>query len=208
MSFAYKISSYNRTRKWRIFLKEIQPTPAMRILDVGFTEKEYSNTYNFIEKHYPYPEMLTALGIDTPINFKTRYPKVTKIQYNGENFPFKDMAFDVLWSNAVIEHVGDRPKQLHFIKEIKRVSRRAFFTTPNKFFPIEVHTRVLLLHYLPKKIFDRYLSMVGKTWAAGDYMHLLSCAEIKMLLADAKISKYKIIKNMLGGFPLDFIILI
>ncbi|MBE3145275.1 MAG: methyltransferase domain-containing protein [Planctomycetes bacterium] len=207
MSLVYKISAYNRRKKWRLFYKEIAPTQGMHVLDVGFQEEEYSSTDNFIEKHYPYPEMLTALGINIPVKFKTRYPTVTVVHYDGGLFPFGDKAFDVLWSNAVIEHAGDRNKQLLFIKEIKRVSKRAFITTPNKFFPIELHTRTPLLHYLPKRIFDKYLVLIRKRWATGEYMHPLSHNDIKALLADAGISEYKIINNRLGGITMDFVVL-
>lgn len=207
MTLAHTISAYNRRRKWGLFLKEIAPTQEMRVLDVGFSEGEFSSTDNFIEKNYPYPEMLTALGTDIPAKFKLRYPKVSAFHYDGIVFPFEDKTFDVLWSNAVIEHVGDRDKQLFFLKEIKRVSKRAFITTPNRFFPIEVHTLVPFLHYLPKKIFERYLMLIGKRWATGGYMRLLSHAELKSLLADAGITEYRIIKNTLGGSTLDFIVL-
>jgi hypothetical protein len=69
MSIAYKISAFNRKRKWKKFLEIIKPTPLMTILDVGFTENEYSATDNFLEKNYPYPQNITALGIDTPKKF-------------------------------------------------------------------------------------------------------------------------------------------
>ncbi len=207
MSLAYKISAYNRKRKWSIFLKEMAPTPEMSVLDVGYTEEEYSNNENFIEKHYPYPKMLTALGIDIPIKFKTRYPEIRALHYDGGLFPFEDKIFDVLWSNAVIEHVGNYNKQLLFIKEIKRVSLKAFITTPNRFFPIEVHTLTPLLHYLPKNIFDKYLSLIGKKWAASKYMNLLSHTDIITLLTEAGITEYKIINNRLGGLTIDFVIL-
>ena len=81
-----------------------------------------------------------------------------------------------------------------------------FITTPNKYFPVELHTRTPLLHYFPNKVFDRYLSLVGKTWAAGDYMHLLSISDMKSLLRDADISEYKIFKNRLMGFTLDYVV--
>jgi len=207
MSIAYKVSVFNRKRKWDLFLNNIVLTKEMRVLDVGFSEKEYSSTDNFIEKHYPYPEKLTALGVNVPVEFKKRYPLVTAVHYGGGIFPFADKAFDVCWSNAVIEHVGDRDKQLFFLKEIRRVSRRAFITTPNKHFPIETHTRTPLMHYFPKKIFDRYLTLMGKKWATGNYMHLLSFSDCNNLLCDASIHEYKIIKNRLFGFILDFVII-
>lgn len=206
MSLAYRISAYNRQRKWKIFQALIQPTAATSILDVGFSDQEYSSTDNFLEKNYPYPEMITALGIDEPGEFTGRYPLVKAVHYDGKTFPWTDQSFDLCWSNAVLEHVGSRADQLMFIKEIKRVSRQAFITTPNRYFPIEVHTRTPLLHFLPKPLFDSYLRLIGKQWATGSYMNLLSLAEIKELLRLAKVKDYRIIKNKFLGFTLDFII--
>jgi SAM-dependent methyltransferase len=206
MSLAYLVSAYNRQRKWKIFQALIKPTAATSILDVGFSDQEYSATDNFLEKNYPHPEMITALGIDEPSEFAGRYPLVKAVCYDGKTFPWADQSFDLGWSNAVIEHVGSRADQLMFIKEIKRVSRQAFITTPNRYFPIEVHTRVPLLHFLPKPLFDSYLRLIGKQWATGSYMNLLSLAEIKELLRLAKIKDYRIIKNKFLGFTLDFII--
>lgn len=207
LSLALRISSYNRWRKWRIFLNEMKPTEQTRILDVGFTEEEFRSTDNFIEKHYPYPEMLTGLSTTVPVTFRERYPKVSAVHYKGGRFPFEDKAFDLCWSNAVIEHVGDRDKQLSFLREIKRVSQRAFITTPNSFFPVEVHTHIPLLHYLPKNVFDKFLPLIGKGWATGDYMHLLSLHDLRSLLSDAGVSEYKIVKNRLAGFTLDFVVI-
>lgn len=207
MSLAYVISAYNRRRKWDLFLSEVQPTPAMRVLDVGYSASEHSNTDNFIEKHYPYPEQLTALGIDEPDDFGKRYPEVKVVQYDGVDFPFEDNCFDVCWSNAVIEHVGNHDRQLKFVKEIGRVAKRAFITTPNKYFPIEVHTRTPFLHYLPDSLFHRYLNLVGKSWAAGDYMELLSLADLKRLAREAELKDFRIVKNRLLGFTVDFVIM-
>lgn len=88
--------------------------------------------------------MLTALGVNAPKVFKERYPKVKAFQYDGNAFPFGDKEFDVCWSNAVIEHVGNIDKQQFFLSEVKRVAPKAFLTTPNRLFPIEVHTPVAL----------------------------------------------------------------
>src|SRR5262245_29480392 len=182
-SFAYRVSAFNRRRKWKLFLQCIQPGPDDRILDVGFSDREYSSMDNFLEKNYPFPSNITALGVDDPVEFPQRYPAVRVVQYDGRIFPFSDGEFDVAWSNAVIEHVGtaatSRESQIRFIRELIRVSRRVYFTTPNRWFPVEVHTRTPLLHWLPKPYFDRYLRRRGKEWAAGDYMTLLSEGDLR-----------------------------
>lgn len=207
MSFAYKISKFNRKRKWKTFVDELAPSQSTRVLDVGCSDHEMSETDNFIEKHYPYLENLTALSLEAPSNFKRSYPTVECVQYDGNSFPFGDKSFDICWSNAVIEHVGTREQQLNFLLEIKRVSSRAFITTPNRHFPVEVHTRTPLLHFGPKPIFEWYLRAIGKGWATGSYMNLLTLDDLKGLLRDAGISDYKVVKNRLFGFTLDFVII-
>ena len=206
MSLATQVSAFNRMRKWNLFLDQVKVDPNTTILDVGYAEKEHSAIDNFIEKHYPYPQQITALGIQKGESFQKRYPLVKAVSYDGKDFPFPDKTFDVCWSNAVIEHVGDADLQLHFLKEIVRVSRRAFVTTPNRLFPVEVHTRTPLLHLLPKPAFDAFLRATGRSWAAGDYMHLLTESGLRKLLARCGVSRYRLFRNRLAGFTLDFVL--
>jgi SAM-dependent methyltransferase len=207
MSLATRVSEFNRRRKWDLFLNYVRPGPDTTILDVGYTEKEFSPTDNFIEKHYPYPQNITALGVSDCHEFRRRYPQVRTLTYDGSIFPFADKSFDVCWSNAVIEHVGDQARQLSFLQEVVRVSRIAFITTPNRLFPIEVHTRTPILHMLPKWLFDAFLRGTGRTWAAGDYMHLLSERQLRRLL-DGAGARYSVIQNGLIGFTLDFAVML
>ena len=208
-SFAYRVSHFNRRRKWDLFVERCAFSPADTILDVGYTDLEYSETDNFLEKHYPHRERITALGVESPEHFRERYPDVNVITYDGGIFPFDDGTFDLCWSNAVLEHVGShanrREAQVQFLGEIARVSRAAFITTPNRWFPAEVHTRTPFLHWLPKPLFDRYLRMRGQEWASGDYMDLLSAQDLRSVLQEAGIEQYEIVCNRVAGFTLDFV---
>jgi len=205
MSLAYRISAFNRQRKWDKFVELVRPTATLKILDVGYTDHEYTSTDNFLEKHYPFPEQITALGIEEPREFQQNYPQVTVVHYDGVDFPFADGEFDVCWSNAVIEHVGSRASQVKLAAEMRRVAKCGFITTPNRFFPIEVHTRTPLLHYLPKPWFDRYLRATRQDWAAGDYMNLLSESALRSILAEAGVVEPTIMRNRLFGFTVDFV---
>jgi hypothetical protein len=210
ISFAHRVSGFNRRRKWDLFLERFSPRPGDRVLDVGFSDLEHSRNDNFIEKNYPYPAMLTAIGVEEPHHFRERYPQVTAVQYDGTVMPFDTASFDICWSNAVLEHVGThetRTKaQEQFLREIARVSKSAFVTTPNRWFPAEVHTRTPLLHWLPKRVFDRYLNMRGHEWATGDYMDLLSVQQLRSVLKSAGIAEYRIVFNRIAGFTLDFVV--
>ena len=210
-SIAYRVSGFNRRRKWELFLSAFQPTATHSVLDVGFSNLEYSGTDNFLEKNYPHPEMITALGVETPTEFQPRYPMVRAVEYDGAAFPFEDDTFDIAWSNAVLEHVGThatrRDSEILFLTEIARVSKRAFVTTPNRWFPVEVHTRTPILHWLPKRFFDRYLHARSQEWAAGDYMDLLSVQDLRDVLRAAGITRYRIVYNRLFGMTLDFVVM-
>jgi glycosyltransferase involved in cell wall biosynthesis len=204
LSLPLKLSARNRKRKWKLFNENFEINKDTKIIDVGFAGKEYNVMENYLEKAYPYPENITAIGIDTP---EVKYDKIKYVKYDGSALPFSDQCFDLAWSNATWEHVGAREKQVRFVKEIKRVAKNAFLTTPNKYFPIEIHTRIPFLHWLPKKIFDWILRAVGKDWATGDYLNLLSEKDIKDIMAEAGIKKYKIIKNKLFFFTIDFVVI-
>jgi ubiquinone/menaquinone biosynthesis C-methylase UbiE len=76
--------------------------------------------------------------------------------------PFRDQCFDVVHCSAVIEHVGNLQNQKQLVAECARVARRGFLiTTPYRWFPIEVHTSIPFLHWLPKAWHRAMLSYSG-----------------------------------------------
>jgi hypothetical protein len=79
----------------------------------------------------------------------------------------------------VIEHVGPRERQQAFVREALRVGRRVFVTTPNRWFPIEVHTRLPFVHWLPEHLSARVYELTGKPWAKDN--HLLGPGDLRSL---------------------------
>jgi SAM-dependent methyltransferase len=178
------ISLRSRRRKLRLFLDELQPTPETTVLDVGvdelgFGEGDGCGTLNFFEELYPWPGQITALGLQDGSAFRARYPQVRYVQGDACALPFDDGEFDVVFSNAVIEHVGGRERQRRLVSEALRVGRRVFITTPNRRFPLEVHTRLPLVHWLPEGIAHRAYDAARKGFAKD--IHLLSKRELEAL---------------------------
>jgi len=94
---------------------------------------------------------------------ETEYPGLTFIQGNGLDMLFEDNSFDLVFSSAVLEHVGSFEKQCRFFNECLRVSRKyVFLTTPNRFYPVEFHTYLPFVHWLPKKIHRKILNLIGQ----------------------------------------------
>ena len=180
------ISLRSRRRKLALFMETIRPTPETTVLDVGADELGFGEdegagcgTLNFFEEHYPWPERITALGLHPGERFRARYPAVTYVQGDALDLPFADGAFDVVFSNAVIEHVGGREAQRRFVEETLRVARRAFVTTPNRWFPVEVHTRLPLVHWLPDRLAHPVYDLARRPWAKEN--HLLGVGDLQEL---------------------------
>jgi SAM-dependent methyltransferase len=181
------ISLRSRRRKLALFLEVMGPTPATTVLDVGVDEVSLGDaggqsgctTHNLLEERYPWPERLTALGLHDGARFRERYPQIAYVQGDACALPFADGAFDVVYSNAVIEHVGGRERQEAFVREALRVGRRVFVTTPNRWFPIEVHTRLPLVHWLPEGPAGRAYDLAGKSWAREN--RLLGPSDLRVL---------------------------
>jgi SAM-dependent methyltransferase len=178
------ISLRSRRRKLRLFIEELQPTGETTVLDVGadelaFGEGDGCATLNFFEELYPWPERITALGLHDGAGFRDRYPGVRYVRGDACALPFADGEFDVVFSNAVIEHVGGRERQRRLVLETLRVGRRVFLTTPNRRFPIEVHTRLPFVHWLPDAVAHRAYDLAGKGFAKE--LHLLSRSTLASL---------------------------
>ena len=56
------------------------------------------------------------------------------------------------------------------MREALRVGRRVFLTTPNRWFPVEVHTRLPLVHWLPDSLAGRVYDLTGKSWARENHL--------------------------------------
>lgn len=158
---AARASLWNRRRKFELFMKAIRPGPETRVVDVGVgdtgfgTEPGVAVTHNFFEALYPWPERITAVS-DVPLpNFSREFPSIRCVTASGTDLPFADDEFDVAFSNAVIEHVVSREEQRRFVAELCRVAPRVFLSTPNRWFPVETHTLVPLVHWLPRPAADR-----------------------------------------------------
>ncbi len=187
MRLADAISLRSRRRKLRLLMDELTPTAMTTVLDVGVDEvslgedggEDGCRTHNFFEEHYPWPARITALGLHDGSRFRARYPGIAYVQGDATALPFPDGAFDIVYSNAVVEHVGDREAQRAFVAEALRVGRHVFLTTPNRWFPIEVHTHLPLVHWLPDRPARRAYRLAGKSWAEEN--HLLGSADLRGL---------------------------
>lgn len=86
---------------------------------------------------------------------------------------------DYVISSAVIEHVGSRASQFEYLNTLLELSPGILMTTPNRSHFMEFHTKLPLLHWLPRKKHRFLLSKLSmEFWSREENLRLLSRREL------------------------------
>lgn len=182
---ASRLSLRVRRTMFERFVDLMQPTPSSTILDLGVTEDTGNAESNYFEQWYPYKDHIVCAGVEDASHLERHYQGITfRRIVPHQPLPFADGEFDIVFSNAVVEHAGSRRQQRSFVEEAARVGRRFFITTPNRWFPIEMHTALPVLHYLPPPVHRQILSTLGLSyWATEEHLNLLDARSLRDLFA-------------------------
>ena len=134
-SLAERVFVGARDRIYADFLRLARPMPESTILDAGISDV-IGGAANLIERLYPNPDQITAVGLGEALDFRAAFPTIRYRRIEPHRtLPFAAGQFDVACSNAVIEHLGSPARQLAFVADLVRVAKRVFLTVPNRFFP-------------------------------------------------------------------------
>jgi hypothetical protein len=113
-------------------------------------------------------------------DFTAAFPDVAYRQIEANRpLPFADDEIDIVTSNAVLEHVGSLENQRRFVADLMRVGRRGFLTVPHRFFPVEHHTGIPLLHWMDRS-FALACRVFGKQkWSRPESLILMSRSRLR-----------------------------
>jgi SAM-dependent methyltransferase len=186
---ATRVALRAREKMFAQFVRYVPFDGRSSVVDIGVTPDRELADSNFFERLYRYPANITATSIEDASFLEEQYPGLRFIQTPGDALPFGDREFSIAFSSAVVEHVGDRDAQRRFIAELTRVSSRFFVTTPNRWFPLEVHTFLPLMHWLPQRAHQHILRLLHVPfWASTDNLNLLSANDLVGLFpADVEV---------------------
>jgi len=203
MSLFNKLSRISRKRKLELFYQVMNPTAQTKVLDIGaeINGESKDGLLKFADS-YPWKNNLTAFNISAEHieSIKQRYPEIKAVVGNACNLPWPDKYFDIAYSNAVIEHVGDLAKQKQMALEIMRVAKRWFITTPNRWYPFEFHLRLPFVTWLPGRTYLWVGNFIRYNHSKKKYMfmakhydvRLMTAKELAQCFSDSKIIKQRV----------------
>lgn len=180
-SLTERLAVRARDRLYNEFIRCCEPTGTTTILDVGVSDV-VNAAANVLERHYPYPHQITAVGLGDGREFHAAFPDIAYVRIQpNKPLPFADKQFDVATANAVLEHVGSQHNQRRFLSELTRVARQVFVTVPNRYFPVEHHTALPLVHFWGPS-FRLACKWMGKDdWTREENLILLSRNDLSVL---------------------------
>ncbi len=188
------LSHRSRNKKFELLHSLFQPQPGDRVLDIGASGRVFLR-YTF-EDVYPYPDHIVAGGykFGEVLSARRYYPRPSYAVFDGCALPFPDKSFHLVFSNAVIEHILGEDRQAQFAREIMRVGRSWFVTTPNYWFPFESHYHLPLIQFLPHSLQRQYNLLFGTHIPKGQVRHLalLSARRLRRLFPTSRIVKMRV----------------
>jgi ubiquinone/menaquinone biosynthesis C-methylase UbiE len=207
--FYDRIVKIKRNEINNFFFSNIKINQYTTLLDVGTTSSMDSHQ-NLIVKKFYNKKNITCISNQNLAILKKKYPEIRVKIGDAKQLPFKNDSFDVVACTATLEHVGNDKNQIKVIKECFRVSKKyIFLTTPNRWFPIEFHTRLPLVHFLPKNLFRLFLILIGDNFLSKEEnLNLLGKSKLKKYFDYLKIKKYLIKKIYLFGLCSNFVVII
>jgi ubiquinone/menaquinone biosynthesis C-methylase UbiE len=173
---------YSRRKKVQMFFGALNPSPSDTLLDIGGSigmTGEFSKLYGFFNN-------VSTLNLEPePVGSG----HATFIQGDACQMPLPSNSFDYVFSNAVIEHVGDFSRQRRMAQEVARVARKGYFiTTPNRNFPIDPHSYLPFYHLLSLSARRRLAEGILKRYLGGHEEYwMLSARQMRELFPTATV---------------------
>lgn len=198
-----------RAKRAHVFRDAFRLAPSTRIIDIG--SEDGSAIAAVIDGTPIRPGNVHIADIDENgiRDGARRFGFVPVPIPESGRLPFGDGYFDIVYCSSVIEHVTvpksevwsvtsgsqfrarARPRQREFAEEIRRLGKAYFVQTPSRWFPIESHTWLPLLGFLPRSWQIRAIRLSNRYWVkhTSPDWHLLTARELQELFPDAEIRR-------------------
>ncbi|MDM8007794.1 MAG: class I SAM-dependent methyltransferase [Phycisphaerae bacterium] len=182
-----------RARRFNLFVECVREVPRpLRIIDIGGTN-EFWEAHGWAGRNDVH---IVLVNLHCEAH---RHANVEPAKGNATDLSlFPDGSFDIAFSNSTIEHLFTFGNQKLMAQEMRRVGRSYWLQTPNFWFPIEPHFRVLGWQWLPRRLRIALLRRYRCGWRgpcpdpsaaerAIDEIRLLTAHELHVLFPNAVV---------------------
>ena len=178
------------------------------VLDIGTTNDTKNKSSNFIVKNLKNIKNFYSISdqLITSSFFKKTLQK--SITENFSEYEIENLKSDLVISNATIEHVGNYDNQKAMINNMIKLSKKMIIiSTPNRYHPLEFHTKIPFIHWLPKNIHRKILKNIKLTFfSKEENLNLLSKSDLSSFVENEKLkSEFRYIKFLFFKSNLIFI---
>ena len=203
-----KIITKKRYEIIDIINEQINLSKIATVLDVGTTKDTEHKSSNLIVKNLKNINEFYSLS-DQKIesNFFKKSIQKSIIDNFSEN-EIEEFKSDLVISSATIEHVGSFENQKMMLKNMIKLSKKLIIiTTPNRFHPVDFHTKIPFIHWLPKELHRKILKILNLTfYSKEENLNLLSEKDFVELIKEEKINyEFKYIRLLFFKSNLIFI---
>ena len=207
--FTDKFVLNKRKEMAAIINNELKDNNITDALDIGSTENDDLESSNFLIKNLNNIQSYKSIS-DQEIKDKFFSSSLRKsITEDLSSEEIDNFKSDLVISNATIEHVGSVANQAKMITNIIKLSKKFFIlTTPNRYHPIDFHTKLPLIHWLPKNLHRKILNKINLNFfSKEENLNLMSENDLRKILKTQNIKDYKFFYIRLLGFKSNFIVI-
>lgn len=155
-----------------------------RVLDVGCGVGMYTEAFLRETPH------VFGVEVEHDRAIEARDHARDVIEGLGEQLPFADGSFDVVFSHEVLEHVADDHACVREMARVVRSQGRIVIFVPNRLYPFETHGvfwrgryrfgNVPLINWLPNRLRDRLAPHV-RAYTSRDLRRLLNGLPLRVI---------------------------
>lgn len=135
----------SRKHRWKTFRDHFPEIDSMSVVDLG-------GTVDYWMRSPVQPRSVHVLNLQEPPSSIPDWITVDVADATDPALLSRAGAYDLVYSNSVIEHVGGHERRTAFAANVAALAERHWIQTPYRYFPVEPHWVCPFMQFLPLRM--------------------------------------------------------